>query len=372
MTGGIYAQENAAEPQRTWYVGISGGAQVLFSSDAENLKFSERLTPSVSLTFGKWFSPIVGARLQVGGYGLNGYSTTKGLYLADPLTDGFLYGNNDPVRNEATILPDGSYRHSLRYINAHIDLTLSMFNLFNKNNTSRWDIIPAVGIGYFGTFDYKGMPSVNSISTNFSILTNFAITETFDAHLEVASTVLPGSFDGRITDKLYESTLSLSLGVNYKFSTFKLSKKKNGATEPQIVERIVHVVTDTVKIERERIVEVEKEIRRENFEIASIRFKYGKAYPNKGQEGQYINIQKYLAANPNARIKIEGYGDRKTGTTENNLKISQQRAENISEILVTEYNINEERVEIIGIGSEVQPYSKNDWNRTVVVTVIEE
>jgi outer membrane protein OmpA-like peptidoglycan-associated protein len=350
-----------------WYLSVSGGAQMLFSSDVENLDFAKRITPAVSLTAGKWFSPLWGARLQIGGYSLNGYSTTEGLYLADPLDNGLVFGDNDPVRNEVDVYPDGAYRHYLRYINAHADLTLSLFNIFNKNNNSRWDIIPAIGIGYFGTFDHKGTPQVNSISTNYSLMGKFNACKGLDITLEISAAVLPGSFDGRITDKLYESTLSASVGLTYNFKACPKKKKKN-AEEIRIIQ--IQLPGDTVTIEK--IVTLEKGIKRSNFNLASIRFDLAKTSPKIGQEGQFVNISKYLTDNPEAKILIEGYGDRGTGSVETNLKISQQRAEAVKKILVNTYKVDETKIGVVGLGAELQPYETNDWNRSVIVTVVEE
>lgn len=94
-----------------WYLEAGAGAQVLFSKDASSLNFGDRITPSFSLTGGKWFSEYWGLRLQLQGYSFNGYSTVNGIYLGNPLHGGLIYGPHDPVRNEVTIRPDGSYRH---------------------------------------------------------------------------------------------------------------------------------------------------------------------------------------------------------------------------------------------------------------------
>jgi hypothetical protein len=175
LSVGFSAYSQEAKKEKDWYIEAGGGAQLLFSSDASDLKFSKRITPAISLTGGKWFSPYWGVRLQIGGYSLNGNSSPFGLYLADPLGNG-LYGQNDPVRDHVKIRPDGSYRHYLRYVNAHVDFQLSLFNLIKgREHTSKWDIIPAVGIGYFRTFKYKGTPVTHNISNHVSVMGKYNV-----------------------------------------------------------------------------------------------------------------------------------------------------------------------------------------------------
>ena len=102
---------NISDIRSYWYIEVGAGALVLFSADASKLSFGGRITPSISVAGGKWFSPYWGTRVQVQGYSFNGNSTTNGLYLGNPLNNGLIYGSNDPVRSESVIRPDGSYRH---------------------------------------------------------------------------------------------------------------------------------------------------------------------------------------------------------------------------------------------------------------------
>ena len=70
---------------KNWYVEAGAGAQVLFADDASGLGFGQRLTPSLSVAAGKWFSPYWGMRLQARGYGFNGNTGMGGIYVADPV-----------------------------------------------------------------------------------------------------------------------------------------------------------------------------------------------------------------------------------------------------------------------------------------------
>ena len=114
--------------KKNWYVEAGAGAQVLFADDASGLGFGQRLTPSLSVAAGKWFSPYWGMRLQARGYGFNGNTGMGGIYVADPV-DGLVYGTGDPVRSEVTIRPDGTYRRYMRYLDVHVDFRLRLLDL---------------------------------------------------------------------------------------------------------------------------------------------------------------------------------------------------------------------------------------------------
>ena len=355
-----------------WDLSIGGGAQMLFSSDAENLAFKQRLTPSITLSAGKWISPLWGLRLQAGAYSLNGYSTTDGLYLADPLNNGLIYGTNDPVRDHVNIHPDGSYRHYLRYVNIHADLQMSLIRLINKHKRYKWDIIPAAGIGYFRTFEYLGTPAVNSISTNFSLMGKYAICKRLDVNLEVSTVVLPDAFDGRIAGKTYENTLGATLGLTYHFKSKKGRPEQTHAKPETRVEirrdTIIEYVHDTIEVEVEKVVYTRKGT---ESHLASVQFGLGREKPLSRQEIQFANIVNFMTAHPEAKIILEGYGDKERGSAGENLRISSERTKNVLKVLVNKYNVDATRIEIKAIGSKEQPYKERALNRVVLVKAVE-
>ncbi len=350
-----------------WYLEAGIGIQAMFSKDASSLSFGKRVTPSFSLSGGKWFSPYWGLRVQLQGYSLNGYNTTDGIYLQDPLHGGLIYGPNDPVRNEVTIYPDGSYRHFLRYMNLHADFQFSLLRLIRHGKAEcKWDVIPAIGLGYMRLFPYKGTPGNNALTANFSLMGKYKLTKDFDLNLEVQTAVMPDQFDGRIAGRLYENTCAVTLGVTYHF------KKRGFKPRVQYVpQEVVRIVKDTVTVTKEVRVEVEKQVFNQPFTLASIRFGLNRHVPKKGQEMQYVNIVKYLDQNPHAILRLDGYAD-PLGTADYNLHLSMQRAVRVRDILMKEYGIEGKRIQAQGIGINGQPYRKGEWNRVVLVTVMEE
>lgn len=362
------AQEGNANIARgipgNWYVESGVGMQMLFSKDANNLDLSKRITPSFSLAAGKWLSPIWGIRFQAAGYSLNGFSTYRGIYLANPVED-LIYGPNDPVRDQVAIRPEGSYRHYLRYMNLHTDLQMSLFHLCGWPIAAKGDLIPSVGLGYFQTFRYKGTPAVASLSTNFGLMGKYHLTNDWAINLEVQTAVLPDQFDGRISGKRYECNLSASIGV-----TYRLPYRPKYACQERVPLPLGRIERDTICIPKEVIVEKivpANEKQYVPFILSSIRFAIGKQEPIAGQELLFVNVARFMENNPDAKLKIFGYADADTGSEAYNLTLSSLRAQKVCQILTEKHQISRSRLEVQGVGMNEQPYDTNSWNRVVTL-----
>lgn len=364
-----------ASAQNGWFVEAGGGVQTIFSSDAGKLDFGKRLTPSYTIGVGKWITPAYALRLQVGGYALNGMSTSEGLYLRDPQTDGSVYGPHDPVIDNVTVRPDGTYRHYLRYVNAHADFMVSLSRLL-FHNQSKFDVLPAVGFGYAHAFAYRGTASTNSLTANFSVAAKYSVMKCMDVNLEIASALMPDHFDGRITGRKYEPTLGATLGLTYRFNASKpyVRKERSKKHRREAVVDTVYMVERVVErpVFKDRIVEKPVVKKQESFRLASISFAYASAKPAKKQEIVFENIVEYLKQHPSARIRLDGYADKATGKARTNLMLSIRRTDSVRNILIERYGIAPSRIDAQGIGCNAQPYEKNEHNRVVIVTALPE
>lgn len=387
-----FSQDNNSEKLDSdiangWYVELGAGTHCFFGRDASSLKFTERFTPSLSLTAGKWITSALGVRLQISGWSLNGFNNGKGYYMSDDINSSYVYGTENPVCNEVVVRPDGSYRYYLRFMDVHADFQLSMFNLFaSYPNKCKWDIIPAVGIGYTHTFAYKGVPSAASLSTHFSLMGKYRINSNFDVNVETFTSILPDRFDGRITDAAYEPVWGVRAGLTYNFGCRPKTKvgKKEKVDTDALLENIRNIVkqevennaggyyrTDTVYELKEVEVLIPDTTPKIPVRIASFRYGAGQITPLDGQEIQFENIVEYIRLRPSASLIVEGYADDKTGSKEYNRKIADQRVDNICDLLVEEYNIPNEQIKKKSFGSEVQIYENNSWNRVVIIKVLE-
>ena len=86
------------------------------------------------------------------------------------------------------------------------------------------------------------------------------------------------------------------------------------------------------------------------------------------EEVNVYNMAEWLKANPNEKIMVVGYADKDTGTAEYNMGLSERRANAVAKALTDTYGIAADRLTVKWDGSDVQPYSTNDWNRIVIFT----
>ena len=86
------------------------------------------------------------------------------------------------------------------------------------------------------------------------------------------------------------------------------------------------------------------------------------------EEVNVYNMAEWLKANPDEKVVVVGYADRDTGTSDYNMGLSKRRADAVAEALVKTYGIDPSRLTVKYDGSDVQPYSTNDWNRIVIFT----
>lgn len=366
--------------ENNWYVEAGGGAQILFSKNAGLLDFGDRITPSVSLTVGRWFSPYWGIRVQAQGYQMNGLAVADGSNW------------NDPVRGHVDVLPNGNYPYYTRYMNLHADAQISLANLIGGYDPGRkWDVIPALGIGYVHAFPYKGSCKRNTYAGMLSVMAKWRLPKGVDLNLEVGGAIMPDKFDGR--DVGYpDGNIGATIGITYNIP--KLLPRQKKARKPHAyatqtviwdedrLRTIINEELAKVHDAQKDTVYVVREVQAEQggtsettagvpFTLSSIVYELGKDTPKTGQEIYMENIARYMEAHPHVRLRLDGYADNKTGSERVNLYLSMQRATNLRDILINDYGISGNRIEAQGMGINAQPYDKDEWNRVVIVTVIE-
>lgn len=368
--------------ENNWYIEAGGGAQILFSKNAGLLDMGDRFNPSVSLTVGRWFSPYWGIRVQAQGYQMNGLA----------VADGSNWG--DPVRGHVDVLPNGNYPYYTRYMNIHADAQVSLANLIGGYDPDRkWDVMPALGIGYVHAFPYKGSCKRNTYAGMLSVMAKWRLPKGVDLNLEVGGAIMPDKFDGR--DVGYpDGNIGATLGLTYNIPKIQ-GKRRKARTSPaatpatvlwdadqlraiirEELERNANAAPrDTVYIVKETPQPASRDEAKAAantpFTLSTILFQLGADTPKEGQEMAYVNIARYMETYPDARIRLDGYADSRTGSERVNLYLSMRRAVNVRDILVNDYGIDSSRIEAQGIGVNAQPYEENDWNRVVIVTVIE-
>lgn len=87
-------------------------------------------------------------------------------------------------------------------------------------------------------------------------------------------------------------------------------------------------------------------------------------------EDQQVNIlaiADYMKQYPRSKATITGYADKGTGSAKVNAELAKKRARMVADELINRYGISADRLSVDSKGSEVQPFTTNDWNRVVIM-----
>ena len=380
--------------EANWFVEMNVGGNVSFSKDSRLNYGAKNLMPNISVSGGKWFSPFVGTRLQLQGYGTAAGSTTVGMYLADPLPGGG-FGNNDPVREHVTIRPDGSYTYPVYFLNIHADVMLSVMSLVNRGMGAqdRWDVIPAVGVGYMHVFSKDGVPASDVLTASFSVMGKYRVLPFLDVNVEVQSILMPDMYEGRLTGSVVDNMFTFNVGVTYNINGRDFSGKSRNPQRRAKADkqRVYYPVQDTALLRKmddldRRVVALAQQneggmvviqggdlstSELQGKSIGTILYRIGSARPSSSPKPQLENVVAMLEAFPEARVCVEGYADGKTGTEDRNLELSEQRVAHVRELLMKDYGIPADKIETKAFGASVSPYSGDaDVQRAVILRLV--
>lgn len=97
----------------------------------------------------------------------------------------------------------------------------------------------------------------------------------------------------------------------------------------------------------------------------SVVFSQGKSKVENSQLANIEMIAKYMKTNKDAKVKISGYASPE-GSKEINQKLSEQRANNVKNILVKKYKIAADRIETEGLGATDKLFDQVEFNRVAL------
>ena len=355
------AQEKGVQPTTEydftphWYIqGAVGGQETLGETS-----FGKLFAPNAQLAVGYNFSSVIGARLV-----FNSWQSRASLDV-----------DND------------TYRWKWNYIAPTVNATVDLTNLFGGYNPKR-----VVGVGIFAgigvNVGYKNGEAndVNNIVSpilnnekalrllwdgtkarflgQFGVNLDFRLSDHVKLGIELQANTLPDGYNSKKADNAdwYFNGL---VGIKYAFGkTYSVKQKKcdkvleNYNQAPVIEERIVEKIV-------ERPVEIIKEVqepmkRNVFFTISNTKISV--------QEMQKVKeIAEYLKANPNAKVTVTGYADKGTGSRAINARLSSQRAQVVTNTLVKEFGIAENRIVTKSMGDdEFQPFTEAVLNRVAI------
>lgn len=325
------------------FFGVQGGYQTTFT-DFNNLKLATR---TMNLTYGGYFTPIVGARLHVNGW-----------------------------RNKGGF-SDINRKYNYKYATASADLLLNVTNFFCKNPDHLFNVILIGGIGANCAWDNDDVISLRdkygvakdaweghrfSHNARVGLQLDFSINKHCGVNLEVTANNLKDRYNSK-RNSTDDWQGMATLGVTYKFAH---KKKAQSSEEPVVIvpgEPVEKWVTrvDTIWYDEDVIEDTPTPVVKEcNFFFALRR--YEELKPDVLNE-----LKHFVAQNPDCRITVTGYADKGTGNPTINMKYARLRAERVARAL-KEVGVQESRIVVEAKGDTEQPFAENDQNRVTVVT----
>lgn len=342
LPGHTQAQDNP----NPWF--IQGQLGMTYSTGSPN--FGKLLSPGGQLAVGKYFSPVWGARIAIGGW----------------------QGRAASTLNSETA-------HSFYYGSATLDGMMNLSQLIKRYHERLFDVSIIAGIGFNRAFD----TSVSSFMGRLGLQGSFRLNEALDFNVELLANGVSDRWN-RLDDHGIDTYFTLGFGLTYKFGTgFKCASCLTEEypevlyTEDELNEivnqqraEVVEAETrnaaarmDTVYVEKDcPPAKVVKGIR------SHVTFELGKTNITESQEMNIMAVVQYLEQYPEANATINGYADTGTGTPEINLRLAKQRAEAVRDCMVNKYGIDASRLSVMSMEGDEQPFkNNNDWNRVVII-----
>lgn len=362
-----------------WEISAAAGVSVVTrqaGEDAGHVGFSW----NAGLT--KWVTPIVGLRAQIQGDKLYAYEAK------------FQKGN----------------RYSTPMLFGHADLLLNVSNWFGGYREDRaYYAIPFVGFGYMGmsyrdTNDgnvffstaynegpVQAYPTAKSFAATYGLLNKFRVCKQIDIDLELKSVIFPqGKMPAEVAlcGKGAAFTYGATLGLTYRFnkrgwdkayakSDFQKYIDEAAALRDQLAaanaaraaaeEAAAKAKSDAERAAaRAAAAEAEAAAAAARAAAAakgvfaagnSVFFNIGSSKLTSTDKVRLSLIADQIKENPNTVYTINGYADKKTGTANINKKVSENRAKNVYNYLVS-CGVSKDKLKYASFGDTVQPYGE--------------
>lgn len=333
-----------------WFISIAGGASILLGDQNDQADFKNRLNFAPQFSIGKWFNPYLAMRIQFNGGVIHGFS------FAD--------------NNSANQI----FMQHNKYVAGHVDLMWDVTNFWLPYNDARvFHLVPWIGVGYAQRFENQGIPRTESPSLNAGIQLAFRLSKHVDFNIEAQGSLLNEQFNRVSYKHLTDGIAQLSAGF-----TFRLGKTDFEVIQPMDYNLLndlnsqinaLRAANDELSKRPVSCPECQETVTEviNNYVDNVVYFRINSAKIDKNQQINIYNTAEFVK-NTNMPIKVIGYADKDTGTSQYNLQLSEKRARAVAKELMDQYGIPSSQITIEWKGSDVQPYSENNWNRVVIMS----
>lgn len=339
------AQDNALKSYS--YVEAQGGLQLT----STNAPMDKLLTPTVGLSFGHYFTPVVGARLH-----LNAWQSKSGFKATDQY-------------------------YKWNYVTPDLDLMLNLSNLLCPGNSHAINVVLLGGIGLNYAWDNDELKALNvdptwtplawsdnrlshNLRAGLRLETN--VTKPFGVSLEVNANSLDDRFNSKTNDRddwMFTAMLGLSWRFGHKYH------KTAPATAPvvqEVVEEVVEEVPAPAIVE-DKPVEKKAVLKSEPVKLHKEIFYAIRVSENETPNAVMKEVADFMKQYKNVKVNAVGYADRGTGNPKINKMYSQKRADQFKSDMVSRYGVDGSAITTDSKGDSVQPFAENDKNRCVII-----
>ena len=354
------------------FVSVTGGISMVNSGKSEG-KFGKP-APHITVSLGKWFTPVWGVRAQGGLWKAN-FDTKSANGTYEPLVG--VAENYD--KNVGQIRLDAMYNLSNAIWGYNPDrlFNLSVFagpgltiaktadGIPVQTGENTWARVPAG--------DQKGHVYVNG---SVGLQGKFNVNKYWDIDIEARGELAP-SYLGHLSTAKTVGGIYVGVGATYTFGGKKFV--------PYISKVDVDALNDEINKYRSELEQAQADLANAKNALANVKpevkevvkevqvagpraifFKIGSA---RLDDYGKVNIQlaaKILKANPDKKYRVAGYADKATGSASWNQKLSEKRAQVVYDALIAE-GVDKDQLELVGFGGTENMFGKNLLNRVVIL-----
>lgn len=325
------------------FIGLQGGVQNTFNNEFNNWK---TFTPTASISFGRWFTPVVGARLH-----LNGAWSKSGVnyLLAD----------------------DGHYNYN--YVTPTADVLVNLCTLFGKKDWYPVNLIFVGGLGANYAFENYYRSEEKALGSTMLYADNdnrWAFNGKVGLMLDIPickwlSFNLEGDLNARYVGKSEVFNDDILQFVGQAGLTFKFGYKKAKPAPAPVVAEAEPVYSTRIDTTWYDDVQYKDKFDGQKTEWKVYYDLRGSDFPESAKELK--EACEFAKKYEGVKMNVVGYADKGTGNPKINMEYSKLRAEKAVKAL-KDAGIDGSLITMDYKGDTVQPFADNDKNRVVIIT----
>ena len=347
---GAAAQDFTPEP----YIQLQGGA----SYDFGNADFAKLLSPAAQVAVGYRFVDCWSARLAVNGWQAKHTSKADNLY-------GFKY-----IQPNLDLVLDWS----AGFFGYDPDRPVSIYSFFGVGTAIGLENQKANDLAAAGEyFDYLWQPTKFFWNTRSGVGTDIRLSDRVALNFEFDAQFYPESFNSRQNPKVEAGPdFHFALLGGLKFNLGWRPKKVKPAPAPAPAPTYQRPTPPPTRPQRQVTDEPARNVQPAEQPIyqgadVDIFFDLNKSVIRDDQVNTLNRLVSFMRNTPDAKVKLDGYADKQTGTADINQELSEQRVIAVRQYLVSR-GIDQSRISTAAHGDKVQPFT-GEKNRAVTCRI---